>query len=165
MGSAHHPHWILILQSVERTVDNTIRNGGIVPAALEARRLAKTYPDAGMSEADIVAEFVRVGAERSVLVDVDGAAERLSSSQDAETRGDPPATGEISEPVEVRKRIWERIRASAGDPLIIDARGLAREVLAEFPASGLGEGQLVHEFQRIRRVFRSRSAEDVRPEG
>jgi hypothetical protein len=60
-----------------------------------------------------------------------------------------------------RERIWERIRHELatlpGDPVFVDARKLARQLLEEIPGSELDENQVALEYHRIRRAMISRT--------
>jgi hypothetical protein len=160
MGSAHHPHRDLILRSIDATIENARRNGGVVAALEEARRLAATYPDAALTEAEILAEFRNLAALRAVPIESGGEYERPPpASREVDAAGLQPAMP-VSDQDQVRQQIWERIHdrvaACLGDPVVIDARQLAGELLAEFPGSGIDEGQIALEFHRIRRAFRER---------
>jgi hypothetical protein len=73
MGSRSHPQRFLVLKAIHRLIDNAARNGGVLPAAEEARRLSRTYPLSELSEAQIRAAFGRLAAERGILTDLDTA--------------------------------------------------------------------------------------------
>ena len=63
MGSAAHPPTHLIHAAIARAVENTKRNGGVIPVVAESRRLALTYPESGLSEEAIRDEFRQRAAE------------------------------------------------------------------------------------------------------
>jgi len=53
MGSREHSHDRLVHDAIARAVDNHVRNGGVVPATTESKRLAATYPACGLSSIEI----------------------------------------------------------------------------------------------------------------
>jgi hypothetical protein len=162
MGSVHHPHRALIFRSIEGTIDNAWRNGGVVAAAKEAHRLATTYPDAGMSEAEILAEFVRLATARGVLVDGVREPEPPAPGGQMNRVDLRPQPSNGADPAQdlIRSRIWESIRQRvqqiSDGSASMDARRLAVGILAEFPGSGLDENQVAVELHRIRRALRDR---------
>lgn len=69
MDSSKHPHTDLVLAAIRRTVDNHVRNGGVVPAAAEAQRLAITYPASGFSAEAVRRMLSELAATHGLPVD------------------------------------------------------------------------------------------------
>ena len=71
----------LVRKSILRTLDNTMRNGGVVAASAEARRLVLTYPDCGMLQVDIIAQFRRLAELFGLLMEQDAPATILVTAR------------------------------------------------------------------------------------
>lgn len=59
----------LVFKAMARVVSGVHRNGGVVPAGYESRRLSRTYPEAALSESDIFRCFDRLACRHRVLLE------------------------------------------------------------------------------------------------
>lgn len=62
------PERAVVLNSIAANIESSDLSGRIIQVEEEARRLAATYPEAGLSEQDIAAEFLRRALRRRAAV-------------------------------------------------------------------------------------------------